>query len=516
MNDRSDWLYRKDGRQMMYMCVRSLACSQEGWQFKASANKHRRDNCRSKDPSFSVEHLLNGLRGAARLPLVPCTRGGGRTRAREQPEQPAAEQPAAEQPAAEQPAAEQPAAEQPEQTASEQPAAEQPEQPASEQPEHGAPSGFYANSRSLGGQHPEGSLPLPEDAPDWRGNRFSLDHGDRRLSISSAEQPHVMPFSGHEGSDDEERYAGPLVDRCEQVSVDATSSEASGGSIDLESILETDEGHACDNLVGGMQHVGAHQEPDYVLLQSRLVKHMTAYSLPAREARRAKRTNGWAQAANKGLTNLDDAISVRDYSFDQLTMYRRDVQSRSSIEAHLRYNAYCLQQHAPDPDPAGIRNCHPPSVAAAMAVLGVPLLEWYEVHFCRTGCMHWWFYMPSVAEHYRNCSVQSGCSDCTCPHCGKCRFVRDKMGVHGAVRCWFFFDCLQTKVLDPDWSRVVLNTQARRDDPFTLGTKPIFAREPAHEYKRLTQNLPAGTEVERVRHLKTPLSMHGSPPSPCP
>jgi hypothetical protein len=328
--------------------------------------------------------LLNGLRGAARLPLVPCTRGGCRTRAREQPEQPAAKQ------------SEQPAAEQSEQPAAERPASGQPKQPASEQSEHGAPSDFYANNRNLDGQHPKGSLPLPEDAPEWGGNRFSSEHGGRRLSLSSAELPHVMPFSSHEGSDDEEWYAGPRVDWCEQVSVHATSSEASGSSIDLESILKTDEGHACDNLVGGMQRVGAHQEPDYVLLQSRLIKH--AYSLPAREARRAKRINGgWAQAANKGLTNLDEAISVRDYSFDQLTMYRSDAQSRSSIEAHLRYRAYCLQQHAPDPHPAGIRNCYPPSLAAAMAVLGVPLLEWYEAHFCRTGCMHWWFYMPSAA-----------------------------------------------------------------------------------------------------------------------
>jgi hypothetical protein len=470
MNDRTDWLYRKDGRQVMYMCVRSLECSQGGWRFKASAIEHRREHCRSVDTSFAVDQLLDGLKGAERLPVNPRARGGVRA-ARNSRRCPASHE------------------------------CEQPHQPIPSHPEqeYEAASGPAANSRSQGEHLQQCSSRLRGDAPDWGGNHFSPEHGDRWQTSSSAEIPHTMFLRRDKGSDDEEMYAGPLVDRREVMPADVMNSEASGGSIDLEDIFDTDEGHACDNAVGDRHrhiHACVPQEPDYALLQRRLVEHMTEYSLPAREARRAKQTTGWAQAANKGLTNLGDSITVRDYCFDQLSMYRSDVQSRTSIDAHLRYNAFCLQRHAPDSDPAGIRNCYPPSVAAAMAVLGVPLLEWYEVHFCGTGCMHWWFYMPNIADHYRRCSLKSGCCDCTCPHCGKCRFVKDKLGVHGAARCWFFFDCLQTKVLDPDWSSVVLNTQAKRDDPNVLITKSIFTQEPAPEYKRLTQNLPAGTKVE--------------------
>jgi hypothetical protein len=54
------------------------------------------------------------------------------------------------------------------------------------------------------------------------------------------------------------------------------------------------------------------------------------------------------------------------------------------------------------------------------------------------------------------------CEQCVCPHCQTCRFVKDKKEIHGVVRCWFVFDCLQTRVLDPDWSAVVLNAQANR------------------------------------------------------
>jgi hypothetical protein len=113
--------------------------------------------------------------------------------------------------------------------------------------------------------------------------------------------------------------------------------------------------------------------------------------------------------------------------------------------------------------------------------------------------MHWWFYMPNISEHYTTCSLQHGRSECICPHCKTGRFVKDKNGIHGVERCWFFFDCLQTKALDPQWASVVLRTQASRDDRKCHAPKPSFAEEPALEYNRVLQHLPDGTSRENVR-----------------
>jgi hypothetical protein len=160
------------------------------------------------------------------------------------------------------------------------------------------------------------------------------------------------------------------------------------------------------------------------------------------EARRAIVRGGWAQAADKRVTNMPNAVSVRDYSFEHACMYRYDVQSRQCADRHLLANAYGLMRDAPELHPSGVENCYPPSVAAVMSILGV-----YEVNLCSKGCIHWWFYMPHIAEHFRTCSLRGGCEQCLCPHFHTCRFVKDKKGIHGAVRCWFFLTACRPRYL---------------------------------------------------------------------
>jgi hypothetical protein len=248
--------------------------------------------------------------------------------------------------------------------------------------------------------------------------------------------------------------------------------------------------------------VGASPEPHYRLLQARLVEHMKKNSRAAREVFKADKATGWAQAAGKRVSNQMNAVSVRRYVYNKLSMYRHNVESRTSAEQHLLNNAYGLMENPPPPDPAGDENCFPPTVAAAMSILDVPELEICEVHMCSMGFVHWWFHMPKLAQHYRTCSTQGGCPECKCPHCGTCRFVKDKKGIHGAERCWFFFDCMHTKALDPDWASIVLNTQAVREVQNASMSKPSFTKYT--EYKRVLRALPAGTKPQNVRLITSP------------
>jgi hypothetical protein len=302
-------------------------------------------------------------------------------------------------------------------------------------------------------------------------------------------QPYV-----EEGSD-EQWWAGPLVDNWEISSDSCEESLQSGRSIDMHDPSSSGD-IDCGQSKGDS---GSFDAPKYELLQHSLVTHMKQHSLLARERRKASRSRGWAQAAHKGVINSEDAVSVLDYSFEHACMYREDVQSRLCADRHLLSNAYGQFMNLPEPDPAGIENCYPPSVAAVMAVLGVPELEIYEVHFCSKGCIHWWFHMPGIAEHYQKCSLRGGCAKCLCPHCHTCRFVKDKKGIHGAMRCWFFFDCLQTKALDPEWSTAVLNTQADRSATDVTAIKASFAKEPAVEMNRVLRSLPDSVKKESVR-----------------
>jgi hypothetical protein len=444
------------------MCVRSQACRNAEWLSQTRAVQHRRVNCCPLNSVFAYNDVLDAHQGAYVLPPDKCTRGGIRNMN-----------------------------------------VQQQLVPGPVHVEHAASPGFERHLLpQLDEGHQSENQGAEERAAGSGGDHFTAEHEHGSLEVS-ADHPHLIPPCWDDTSDDEERHVGPLVDNWPMEPLDPAESEHSGGSIDLlQAELNSDHAQAdSDKDNDGSQHVGPVEEPDYELLQKRLVAHMTEYCLPAREARRAKRATGWAQAADKRVSNHKGAVRVRDYGFDKLYMYRTDVQSRKSLEEHLLSNAYGLLEDATAPDPAGIQNCLPPTVAAAMAVLGVPLLEWYEVHFCRNGCMHFWFHMPRLVEHYKQCSLKIGCSECVCPHCGACRFVKGKKGIHGAERCWFFFDCLHNKALDPEWASVVLNTQAARDDPNSACTKPSFAQQPAPEYERVIQHLSESTKLERARTL---------------
>jgi hypothetical protein len=174
--------------------------------------------------------------------------------------------------------------------------------------------------------------------------------------------------------------------------------------------------------------------PKYDFLQHALVEHMQQNMKDIREPTRALSAKGWSQARNKRVTSNDTAVYVRDYAFNHLKMYRDQVQSKKFAEQHLFSNAYGLLEVIREPDPGGIENCYPPSIAACSAVLGVPELQKYEVHLCSRGCIHWWLDMPNFQEHFRACN-NPDCPDCICPHCKARRFVKDKKGIHGVERC---------------------------------------------------------------------------------
>jgi hypothetical protein len=250
-----------------------------------------------------------------------------------------------------------------------------------------------------------------------------------------------------------------------------------------------------DAIAGPSCHV-----PLFDLLQESLVEHMHKHLSPGREASKLVSNKGWLQAQNKRVTNSENAVLVRDYAYTYLKMYRTQVQSKQSAEQHLLANAYGLLNTLTKPDPGGVENCFPPSVAACSAVLGVPELQKYEVHLCPRGCIHWWFYMPKFREHFRDCR-NPDCPDCVCPHCKAPRYVKDKKGVHGAERCWFFFDCLHVKALDVEWSSKILRTQRSRDRPTDAPSRsrPTFYSWP--ECQRLLESLPQGSSRDNVRPL---------------
>jgi hypothetical protein len=250
---------------------------------------------------------------------------------------------------------------------------------------------------------------------------------------------------------------------------------------------------------GGLEGAGGSDyTPQFDILQRRLVEHMKAYSLSGREARLSDRCSGWRQAIGKRVTTSDRAVFVEDYAYNHLRGFRDNVQSKSSADQTLYNNAYGLLENPPDPDPGGVENCYPPSLAACQALLGVPLLEYYEVHLCPNGCIHWWFYMPKLVEHFNSCT-RTNCPDCICPHCKSPRLIKDKKGIHGAMRCWFFFDCLHVKALDADWVTQILGTHAQRDLPASEGhaSRPTFYDWP--ECRRILSQLPPGSTRENER-----------------
>jgi hypothetical protein len=331
MNDRSDWFRRKNGGQWYYLCIRSRACSEVGWVSKKRAEQHRAQLCCPLDTNYDPADLLK-LFGVERLPEACSSRRGAR-----HVQLPHAGVRAA---------------------ATEPVSARLPRTSAGFPVENDVIDDVGATEQSIGGDLQQ----MP--CSSWRSNPISS-----KEQQYSAERSQSLP--DWDGVDDDVRYAGPLIDNCwERESCEVADSGCSGASISLDELgvvnttpVRPDVEH--DSRCGL-------EEPRYELLQSRLVSHMEKYSLCASKARRENSSSGWAQAAAKPVTNHDGAVLVRDYSYDQLSMYRHDVQSRKCANSHLASNAYGLMSNAPDSDPAGVENCYPPSVSAAMAVLGVP------------------------------------------------------------------------------------------------------------------------------------------------
>jgi hypothetical protein len=209
-------------------------------------------------------------------------------------------------------------------------------------------------------------------------------------------------------------------------------------------------------------------------------------------------TTAWAQAAHKRLTSHDsESQFVADYAYDRLLNYRKNVQSLKVANESLRLNA--TQQHPSfgPPDPAGFKNCWPPSIACCEAILKRPDLDRYLFHCCPNGCEHWWPYLPQYKQHFRECV---GCKLCRCPHCGAERFKKDKKGLRGSARCWLFFDAFQNMMLDPELAAAVLLGRAARNDdvvPDHDPSKPSFSKY--KEGKRLKAVLPElGYNLQKV------------------
>lgn len=445
MLDKSDWISMKEtkrSRVVRFRCLRSQTCFDLGWLTQTHASRHRENECSCLDPSFVAPHIP----GAQRLNVV-VARGEKRDRAgtfRDTGR-----------------------------SACNDTAADQLTVPPERVYEEIDPFGGFQGQGEVRGQ-PGESLSVDLDC--------TVPPGlvDPQLSDQGTDaEPHYL----HDLPDDA-RYSYQPEDGWDPGS---PASDSSGASFDLAEADPADD----------EEPAGLHSEPQYSVLQARLVSHMRKHGLAAREARSLNRTTGWAQAAGKRVSNQVHAVSVRQYVYNHLSMFRNNVQSRFCAEEHLLSNAYGLMERAPSPDPTGVENCYPPTVACAMGVLDVPELEIYEVHMCGKGCVHWWFHMPNQRHHFNTCSAKGGCPECMCPHCGTCRFVKDKKGIHGAERVWFFWDCIHTKALDPEWSSIVLNTQALREKQDSSTTKPSFTKYA--EYKRVLQQLPAGTRPENVR-----------------
>lgn len=259
--------------------------------------------------------------------------------------------------------------------------------------------------------------------------------------------------------------------------------------------------NAAEQHTGPEAHVPTHpvHEPQDDILANRM-RRMLENSRPDLEALDVDEQRGWAEARYKNVVYNDpDSQIVWQYAFDHMKIFRTNVQSKSAANSILEHNARRQFPKLGKPDPAGFRNCYPPSIAACEAILGVPNLSRYLIHVCPTGCEHWWTFMPKASEHFKDCH---GCPECRCPHCGAARFVHHKKrGVTGQSMCWLFCDAFQTMMLEPDIAEAVLKGQAARNDqtvPNTHPHKPSLAKY--KEGGRLQEELPkSGYDMDKVR-----------------
>jgi hypothetical protein len=277
-----------------------------------------------------------------------------------------------------------------------------------------------------------------------------------------------------------------------------SSEEDDGDAIDRE--LDADDDVFSEELHGVMH------EPQATVLHQRVVELLETYSLASSgylDWERDEEDNllGWAQAQHKRLTDTcPNSQLVIDYCYDRMKSWRYNVKSRKVADEELHNNAYRQFPDLGSPDPSGFRNCWPPTMECAEAVLRKPALDRYLIDCCPNGCEHFWPFMPQFRQHYKDCG---GCELCKCPHCDGDRFVKDKHGLRGRARCWLFHDAFQQMFLDPDLACALLKGRAARNDenqPAEDPMKPSFSRY--REGKRLSQELPQqGYSMDKVSQV---------------
>jgi hypothetical protein len=270
---------------------------------------------------------------------------------------------------------------------------------------------------------------------------------------------------------------------------DAESEEEESEPEDYEEVVssqEEDDSCSEEGAAAGEEHEeleeeeeefpGVMHEPEAHVLHQRMVQLLEMHSLPCQDqldwgTDEEQGTLGWAQAAHKRLTDTcPQSQLVVDYCYDHVLSYRKNVKSRKVADEECWNNAHRQFPHLSPPDPAGFRNCWPPSLECCEAVLKKPDLDRYLIHVCPNGCEHWWTHMPDYKRHFKDCQ---GCSQCRCPHCDGHRFVHDRHGLRGGARCWFFHDAFQQMMLDADLACDILTGRACRNDQTAPDTDPM-------------------------------------------